>query len=294
MLIHLFFLQVLLMKRYKRRTQFYVAWFDFDNFQACNKKSRWPLLIGAVFVLGEQPWLRVQAGGPSSPHSAGQTGQQLRWTSSSGKESWHLGSRQRLQPDFKGASTRLWLPWGHHTDTLPGEWAYCQTDQDSRPGRSLRNGCAALLGRLVRKPQLPSYLICLDEEQNLIGMRREPQLAKPRDGHPSCTHIPGSGPHVFFWLMDSCDRGLMRKAHGGGNHHPGSLSPYPGPQRLLDRMAPLSMEGWRAHGDQCRAPCSSGPVGTSWHQPKLGQMPAEFLLLLSHNLNVTAPEWTQS
>lgn len=97
-----FFFQVLLMKKHKRRAQFYVAWFDFDNLQACNKKSPWPLITGAVFVLGEQPWLRVQAGGPSSPHSPGQTGKQLRWTSSSGKESRHLGSRQHLQPDSEG------------------------------------------------------------------------------------------------------------------------------------------------------------------------------------------------
>lgn len=61
--------------------------------------------------------------------------------------------------------------------------------------RTLGNDHAALPGRLVRKPQLPSYLVCSDKEQNLTELRREPQLAKPRDFHPS--HTP---PGVQFPL----------------------------------------------------------------------------------------------
>lgn len=59
---------------------------------------------------------------------------------------------------------------------------------------------AALPGSLVRKSQLPSYLVCSDKEQNLTEMRREPQLAKPRDFHSSRTPMCGFSSPLRFSL----------------------------------------------------------------------------------------------
>ena len=67
--------------------------------------------------------------------------------------------------------------------------------------RTLGNDHAALPGGLVRKLQLPSYLVCSDKEQNLPKMRREPQLAKPRDFHPSHTRMLGSVPLLTFLCL---------------------------------------------------------------------------------------------
>lgn len=117
--------------------------------------------------------------------------------------------------------------------------------------RTLGNDHAALPGRLVRKPQLPSYLVCSDKEQNLTEMRREPQLAKPRDCHPSHTRTAGSVPlSLSFDSSGECDLGLMRKAQLGGGRNVTLTLHAP---TLLP--APHGGTGHRGKGDQHKSRC---------------------------------------
>lgn len=93
---------------------------------------------------------------------------------------------------------------------------------------------------------------------------------------------------VSFDLGGGCDSGLMRKAHCSGNRHPDALSSRPGPRPPWQDGTPVC-QGMKSPRGQVQNPCSSCPVGSSRCQLKLGQMPTEFLLLLSHNLNVRPP-----
>lgn len=108
-----------------------------------------------------------------------------------GKEQRHRSSRPHPQPGFRGAYTHLQPSWGHHTD-FTAKWTRLLAEASH-----LGMTCSPAR-RLIRKPQLPSYLVCSDEEQNLIGMRRKPQLAKPGDVHLPHSPMPGSGPRGFL------------------------------------------------------------------------------------------------
>lgn len=92
--------------------------------------------------------------------------------------------------------------------------------QDSCRCRTLGNDHVALPGGLVRKAQLPPYLVRSDKEQNLSERRREPQLAKPRDAPPPpCTHLWGfSSALAPLWLIGPVT-GLMRRAQLGGGRN---------------------------------------------------------------------------
>lgn len=52
---HYLFFPVLLMRGHKEEP-FSVVWFDFDNSQAYNESTHWPVYTGVSFVFGKQRW----------------------------------------------------------------------------------------------------------------------------------------------------------------------------------------------------------------------------------------------
>lgn len=124
------------------------------------------------------------------------TGRQLRRKRFPSKGSSDIPAR--LQLGLRGAASHLQR---HHTDVFWGEWAYCPTDKDSCQLGTLTSVLAGQFCQagLLENP-FPSYLVCSDEEQNPTEMRGEPQLAKPRDFHPSRTGMRGFRSRLHFSL----------------------------------------------------------------------------------------------